>query len=175
VKAKSSPGDIQNNPAVLRVEIDIDDAVNSRPFGLAAFRPCNVQHDQEPQFEYQESELGVNSTKVMEPSVFSAKVSSEPDIRLAFCDSRKTLQSVDVSRDVNHDGVRSPDAGAQTDAVGKLEELEDKPENPQWITLDDLGERYPSPEKRVTRASRTVRTSGNARQVDQSMQHHPVH
>ena len=43
VKAKSSLRDVQHNAAVIRIEIDIDDAVERRPRSLAALRPCNVR------------------------------------------------------------------------------------------------------------------------------------
>src|SRR5580700_9488188 len=43
VEAKPSLRDIQHNAAVIRIEIDIDDAVKRRSRGLAAFRPCSVR------------------------------------------------------------------------------------------------------------------------------------
>jgi hypothetical protein len=42
VKAKPSLRDVQHDAAVVRIEIDIDDAVKRRASGLAAFRPCSV-------------------------------------------------------------------------------------------------------------------------------------
>jgi len=87
--------------------------------------------DQELKSEYQGSELAVNSTKVMEPFAFLRKVGRESDFWLAFRDGRRgpcNLESVDGPLEYgDHDAVRSPDAGAQKEAVSKLEKFNAEP------------------------------------------------
>jgi hypothetical protein len=98
---------------------------------LCASLRAEPTSDQGLKSEYQESKLAVNSTKVMEPSAFLVKLDQEADVWLAFCDGRGgpcNSESVDGPLEyVNHDTVRSPDAGAQKEAVSKLGKFNAEP------------------------------------------------
>jgi hypothetical protein len=67
----------------------------------------------------------------MEPFAFLRKVGRESDVWLAFCDGRRrpcNFESVDGPLEyVDHDAVRSPGAGAQKEAVSKLEKFNAEP------------------------------------------------
>jgi hypothetical protein len=98
---------------------------------LCASSRAGSTSDQELKSEYQESKLAVNSTKVMEPSAFLVKLDREADVWLAFRDGRGgpcNSESVDGPLEyVDHDAVRSPNAGVQKDAVSKPEKFNAEP------------------------------------------------